>query len=119
GDIAAKAAVGRRIAGAQYLAAVLREAVEHRLHILLARDVVSQREGAGAASGLALHVAFEVGLGPKAQHEAVHLEKDDLRDLENRLPAEALGIEAPGAREIGDAQRNQRHLLLHRPPVKR
>ena len=58
GDIAAEAAVRRRVRRPQHATAEARETVEQWLHIGLRDDIVREREGAGAAR-LASHIVFE------------------------------------------------------------
>jgi hypothetical protein len=113
GDVAAKAAMGRRIGRTQQRAAELHETVERRLHRLPGRDVVGEREGARSRGGRASRIPGQRRGEPGAEHQAVHLIEDDVGNLEYRLPAEALGIEAARARQVGDAERDHGDLLLH------
>jgi len=114
GDIAAEPAMRWRIGRAQQPTAVCRESIEQRLDLLLREDVVSERERAGP-SEVPLQVCLQCRAKPCTQHQAVHLIEDDLRRLEHRLPAEAIGIETLRPRDVGDAKRNDRNLLLHDP----
>jgi len=102
----------RRRGVEQDAAAVSRQAVEHRLHVFLVRDVMRDREGAGRHQ-LALHVALQLFCQPGAEHEAVHLIEDDVGLLEDRLPAEAVGIEAARPRDVGHGESDTGDLLLH------
>src|SRR5262249_22316751 len=101
GDVASKAAVGRRIPHAQDPTAEARQPVDDGLNLFPRGDIVRQSEGAGAREAGSAHVAFQCACEPGSEDKAVHLIEDDLRVLEDRLPAETLDIEAAGAGKVG------------------
>src|SRR5262245_1076733 len=114
GDIAAHAAMRRRIRRPQDAPAEPGKAVQHRLHLLGRADVVRQGERAGPGQG-PLHVILEPRAEPGAEDEAVHLVEDDLCVLEHRRPAEAVAVEPLRPGEVGDAEGDDGELLLHGP----
>src|SRR3984893_19308610 len=114
GSIAPEPAMRWRMGRAQQPTAMRRESIEQGLDFLLREDVVSERECAGP-SEVPLHVGLECRAKPRAQHHAVHLVEDDLRRLEHRLPAKTVAVKALRPRDVGDAKRNDRNLLLHDP----
>ena len=63
GDVAAEAAVRRRVGGTQLAPAETRQPVDQRLHVLAHRDVVRQREGA-RSSGLVRNRAMQSSNSP-------------------------------------------------------
>src|SRR6185436_7337998 len=93
--------------------AVRARLLDHRVDFLARADVVRERDPAPGRA-----VVGDTGVGgqllarPEHEHDAVRAEERRLLDLERRRPAERL-VERPGALVVGDAERDERHALLH------
>ena len=113
GQVSAKAAVRRRVGLPEQPPAGRDQAIDHGLDLVLAVDVVGQREGARSCQSGPPYVGLQGTLQPGAEHEAVHLVEDDLLVLEDRLPAEAFGVEPARSGQVRDAESDDGNLLLH------
>src|SRR5690606_17219588 len=87
---------------------------QHGVDLGLLARVVGERDRTKAAAGAVdARIRGERVATPQRDHHATHLVKRDLGVVVGASPAEPLLVEAPRPRQIGDAERDQAHPLLH------
>ena len=113
GDVAAKPAMRRSIAVAQYAPARSSKPMQHHPDLLRRSNIVRQREGSRPRQAGSSHIVLKRLLDPSSENKAIHLVEYDVCILEDWRPAKAAHVEALRSIKISHAERYHGDLLLH------